>query len=42
MEIKRVAQTPQEVKSFDGEYPAELNPADVVEIFQTPFTGAYN
>lgn len=42
MEIKRVAQTPQEVKSFDGEYPAELNPADVVEIFQTPLTGAYN
>lgn len=42
MEIKKVTQTPQEIKEFAGEYPAELDPVDVVEIFQTPLTGSYN
>ena len=32
--------TPQEVRDFPAE--EELNPTDVVEIFQTPLTGSYN
>jgi len=35
-------QTPREVVLHEDEYPADLEPTDVVEIFQTPLTGAYN
>ena len=41
MKIKQVS-TPQEVKLFDGDYIENLEPTDVVEIFQTPLTGSYN
>ena len=41
MKIKQVS-TPQEVKLFDGDYIENLEPIDVVEIFQTPLTGSYN
>ena len=34
--------TPKDTIEFDGEYPANLDPVDVVEIFQTPLTGSYN
>ena len=34
--------TPKDTIEFDGEYPANLDPTDVVEIFQTPLTGSYN
>ena len=35
--------TPKNVVEYDGEeYPANLDPTDIVEIFQTPLTGAYN
>ena len=33
--------TPQ-VRLFDGDYVKDLDPTDVVEIFQTPLTGSYN
>jgi hypothetical protein len=36
-------ETPKDVVEYDGEeYPANLDPTDIVEIFQTPLTGAYN
>ena len=35
-------QTPREIVLHEDEYPANLEPTDVVEIFQTPLTGAYN
>ena len=41
MKIKKVS-TPQEVRLFDGDYVKDLDPTDVVEIFQTPLTGSYN
>ena len=28
--------TPKEVREFDGDYPQNLDPVDVVEIFNTP------
>ena len=34
--------TPKEVREFDGDYPQNLDPVDVVEIFNTPLTGSYN
>ena len=34
--------TPKDTIEFDGEYLANLDPVDVVEIFQTPLTGSYN
>jgi len=34
--------TPRDIKLHEDEYPANLEPTDVVEIFQTPLTGAYN
>jgi len=34
--------TPREVVLHEDEYPANLEPTDVVEIFQTPLTGSYN
>ena len=43
MEIKIVDSTPRDVRLFEGvDYPAKLNPTDIVEIFQTPLTGTYN
>ena len=33
-------ETPKEVRDFPAK--EELNPTDVVEIFQTPLTGSYN
>jgi hypothetical protein len=42
MEIKIVDSTPRDVRLFEGvDYPAKLNPTDIVEIFQTPLTGTY-
>ena len=35
-------QTPRDIVLHDGDYLADLDPTDVVEIFQTPLTGAYN
>ena len=36
-------QTPKDIVEYNGEeYPANLDPTDVVEIFQTPLTGSYN
>ena len=35
-------QTPREIVLHEDEYPADLEPTDVVEIFKTPLTGAYN
>ena len=35
-------QTPVEVVLHEDEYPAGLEPTDIVEIFQTPLTGTYN
>jgi hypothetical protein len=34
--------TPRNVVLHEDEYPANLEPTDVVEIFQTPLTGTYN
>ena len=35
--------TPTDVRLFEGvDYPSNLEPTDVVEIFQTPLTGTYN
>ena len=34
--------TPRDVVLHDGDYPANLEPTDVVEIFETPLTGTYN
>jgi hypothetical protein len=34
--------TPKDIVLHESEYPAGLQPTDVVEIFQTPLTGAYN
>jgi len=34
--------TPRNVVEFDEDVPANLNPTDIVEIFQTPLTGSYN
>ncbi len=35
--------TPRDVRLFEGEdYPVNLDPTDVVEIFETPLTGSYN
>ena len=43
MKIEKVTTPPQEAKHFEDEYvSSELNPTDVVEIFQTPLTGCYN
>ena len=45
MKISKVDNPPKEDKIFEGaNYPVEqeLNPEDVVEIFQTPLTGCYN
>jgi len=41
MKIVRT-QTPRDIVLHDGEYPVNLDPTDVVEIFQTPLTGSYN
>ncbi len=41
MKIKQV-ETPQEIRLFDGDYIKDLDPTDVVEIFNTPLTGSYN
>ena len=35
-------QTPTEIVLHEDEYPTGLEPTDIVEIFQTPLTGAYN
>ena len=45
MKISKVDNPPKEDKLFEGaNYPVEqeLNPEDVIEIFQTPLTGCYN
>jgi hypothetical protein len=34
--------TPRDVVLHEDEYPANLEPTDVVEIFETPLTGTYN
>ena len=34
--------TPKDTRDFDGDYPQDLDPTDVVEIFETPLTGSYN
>ena len=34
--------TPRDVVEFDDDVPANLDPTDVVEIFQTPLTGSFN
>ena len=34
--------TPRDVIEFDDDVPANLDPTDVVEIFQTPLTGSFN
>ena len=34
--------TPRNVVEFDEDVPANLNPTDIVEIFQTPLTGSFN
>ena len=34
--------TPRNVIEFDEDVPANLNPTDIVEIFQTPLTGSFN
>jgi hypothetical protein len=34
--------TPRNVVLHEDEYPANLEPTDIVEIFQTPLTGTYN
>src|SRR5210317_1297372 len=41
MKIVRT-QTPRDIVLHDGEYPVNLDPTDVVEIFNTPLTGSYN
>tara|TARA_A100001011_G_scaffold385823_1_gene460512 strand:+ start:3831 stop:4901 length:1071 start_codon:yes stop_codon:yes gene_type:complete len=41
MEIQ-VTDTPNKVRLFEGDYVKDLNPVDVVEIFNTPLTGSYN
>ena len=35
-------ETPRDISYYDEEVPADLEPTDVVEIFETPLTGAYN
>ncbi len=35
-------QTPRDIVLHESEYPEDLDPTAVVEIFQTPLTGAYN
>lgn len=43
MHINKITSAPQEIKYFDSEHTSpELDPTDVVEIFQTPLTGCYN
>ena len=34
--------TPRDITLHDDDYPANLEPTDVVEIFETPLTGSYN
>ena len=34
--------TPRDITLHDADYPANLEPTDVVEIFETPLTGTYN
>ena len=34
--------TPLDSIEYDGDYPVNLDPADVVEIFKTPLVGSYN
>ena len=34
--------TPRDVVEFDDDVPANLDPTDIVEIFQTPLTGSFN
>ena len=34
--------TPRDVIEFDDDVPANLDPTDIVEIFQTPLTGSFN
>ena len=34
--------TPNDIVLHDGDYLTDLDPTDVVEIFQTPLTGTYN
>ena len=41
MKIK-YTKTPRNVIEFDEDVPADLDPTDVVEIFQTPLTGSFN
>ena len=41
MKIK-YTETPRDVRLFDEDIPANLDPTDIVEIFQTPLTGSYN
>ena len=45
MKITKIENPPKEDKLFEGaNYPVEqeLNPEDVIEIFNTPLTGCYN
>ena len=35
-------ETPRDIVLHQDEYPANLEPTDVVEIFETPLTGTYN
>ena len=41
MKIVRTS-TPRDITLHDGDYLTDLDPTDVVEIFQTPLTGTYN
>ena len=34
--------TPLDTIEYDGDYPVNLDPVDVVEIFKTPLVGSYN
>ncbi len=36
------SETPREIVLHQDEYPANLEPTDIVEIFETPLTGTYN
>ena len=34
--------TPLDTVEYDDDYPQNLEPTDIVEIFETPLTGSYN
>jgi hypothetical protein len=43
MKVIRTTSTPKSIVQHSGEYPKkDLNPTDIVEIFETPLTGSYN